>query len=167
MAEQNPLFDFSALLRGYFSAMAAVNGSSDYPAIQGVVKFYETDYGVLVCAEMEGLPSSTTECGSAVFGFHIHSGDSCTGNASDPFADAGTHFNPENQPHPCHAGDLPPLFGNRGIAFSAFLTNRFTVEEILNKTIILHDMPDDFTTQPSGNSGTKIACGVIRPVRRA
>lgn len=42
-----------------------------------------------------------------------------------------------------------------------FLTNRFKIKEILYRSIILHDMPDDFTTQPSGNSGNKIACGII------
>jgi len=41
------------------------------------------------------------------------------------------------------------------------LINKFTIDEIVGKVIIIHDMPDDFTTQPSGNSGTKIACGRI------
>ena len=43
-----------------------------------------------------------------------------------------------------------------------FLTNRFRVEEILGKTVIIHDSPDDFTSQPAGNAGKKIACGMIR-----
>jgi len=61
---------------------------------------------------------------------------------------------------------MPPLFcvGNR--AFLAFLTDRFSVNEILGKTVVIHDGLDDFTTQPSGNSGNKIACGVISRVRR-
>ena len=42
------------------------------------------------------------------------------------------------------------------------LTGRFHVGEVLGKTVILHAQPDDFHTQPSGNAGTKIACGVIR-----
>ena len=42
-----------------------------------------------------------------------------------------------------------------------FLTDRFTIDEIINRTIVIHDMPDDFITQPSGNSGNKIACGII------
>ena len=61
-----------------------------------------------------------------------------------------------------HAGDMPPLFGTDRFAFSAFLTDRFSAEEGIGKTVIIHDSPDDFTTQPSGNSGVKIACGVIR-----
>ena len=72
------------------------------------------------------------------------------------------HYNPHGCDHPYHAGDLPPLFETSGLALSAFLTDRFTVDEVIGRTVIIHDQPDDFTTQPSGNSGTKIACGVIR-----
>ena len=79
----------------------------------------------------------------------------------DPFAGAMTHDNPENCAHPAHAGDLPPLFGNNGRAAAAVLTDRFTVREILGKTVIVHANRDDFTTRPSGDAGTKIACGEI------
>ena len=84
-----------------------------------------------------------------------------TGNEDDPFADAKTHYNPKSCPHPYHAGDLPPLFSANGYAYSAVLTDRFTVDEIIGKTVVIHSSPDDFTTQPSGNAGRKIACGVI------
>lgn len=57
---------------------------------------------------------------------------------------------------------MPPLFSNRGYAFQAFLTDRFTVLEILGRTVIIHDGTDDFTSQPAGNAGARIACGVIR-----
>ncbi|MCX7614928.1 MAG: superoxide dismutase family protein, partial [Clostridiales bacterium] len=63
--------------------------------------------------------------------------------------------------HPGHAGDLPPLFGNYGHAFMAVFTGRVSVSEIIGRTVIIHASPDDFTTQPSGNSGKKIACGQI------
>ena len=79
---------------------------------------------------------------------------------------AGKHFDKDNCPHPFHSGDLPPLFGNNGKAVSIFLTNRFSVDEIIGRIMIIHGSPDDFTTQPSGNSGMKIACGVIRAVRQ-
>ena len=80
----------------------------------------------------------------------------------EAFADAMSHYNPMGCEHPYHAGDLPPLFGSNGSALLLFLTDRFSVKEVIGKTVIIHDRPDDFTTQPSGNSGTKIACGVIR-----
>lgn len=77
---------------------------------------------------------------------------------------AGTHYNPKNCPHPEHAGDLPPLLSCNGFAFQIFYTDRFVPEEVLGKTIIVHAASDDFTTQPSGNSGIMIACGEIKSV---
>lgn len=145
-------------------AAATLRGSEAHEDIRGVVRFYQTAHGVLVVTDVEGLPSPAAPCASPVFAFHIHSGGTCTGNEADPFADAGTHYNPGNCPHPYHAGDLPPLFGCGGRAFSAVLTDRFTLAEILGKTVILHAKPDDFTTQPAGNAGEKLACGVIRPL---
>lgn len=154
------------LLRRLPNAVAVMQGSAEYNQIEGTVKFYQAPGGVLVVADLIGLPYSTQPCSNPIFAFHIHSGMSCSGNSEDPFANAGMHYNPSNCPHPYHAGDMPPLFDADGHGFLAFLTNRFTIDEILGKTVILHDRPDDFTTQPSGNAGTKIACGVISSVRR-
>lgn len=89
------------------------------------------------------------------------SGTSCTGNLEDEFANAKLHYNPNNCPHPFHIGDLPPLIENNGYAYISVLTNKFKISNIIGKVIIIHDMPDDFKSQPSGNSGTKIACGKI------
>ena len=86
-----------------------------------------------------------------------------SGQNTESFPNSGTHYNPNRCPHPYHAGDMPPLFSADGYAFLSFVTNRFTAKEIRGRTIILHSQTDDFTTQPSGNSGTKIACGVIEP----
>lgn len=149
------------LLKSPPNAQADVRGSQNYPEIKGTVFFYQLSNGVLLIAQIRGLPQGTAACSPDIFGFHIHEGDSCTGNSEDPFADARAHYNPGGCPHPAHAGDLPPLFGNRGCAFSAFITDRFTVEEVIGRTVIVHSAPDDFTTQPSGNSGAKIACGKI------
>lgn len=46
-----------------------------------------------------------------------------------------------------------------------FLTDRFKVDDVIGRTVIIHDKPDDFTTQPSGNSGEKIACGIINRIK--
>ncbi len=52
--------------------------------------------------------------------------------------------------------------GNQGYAFLVAYDKHFRLPDIIGRSVIIHDKPDDFTTQPSGNSGTKIACGVIR-----
>lgn len=65
------------------------------------------------------------------------------------------------QDHPNHAGDLPPLLSAGGYAKMTVLTGRFRVDEIVGRTLVIHNGVDDFTGQPSGNSGKKIACGII------
>ena len=104
-------------------AFAKIKGSSEYPHINGIAYFYKVKAGVLGSLQLEGLPVSDDICQKPIFAVHIHSGGSCTGNSTDPFADAMTHYNPNNCNHPYHAGDLPPIFGANGIGFSAFLTN--------------------------------------------
>jgi Cu-Zn family superoxide dismutase len=61
-----------------------------------------------------------------------------------------------------HAGDLPPLLACNGEAYLAVLTGRFRVKDVMGKTVVIHSRPDDFRSQPSGDAGEKIACGVIR-----
>ena len=161
---QRPFISSVPIFRQHPAAIAPMFGSNQYPNIRGMVQFFQTASGVIVSAEVTGLPFSTEKCTGSIFGFHIHEGPSCTGDANNPFSHVHEHYNPNHCPHPHHAGDLPPLFGNHGIAYSVFLTDRFSVREILGSTIIVHSAPDDFTTQPSGNSGEKIACGEIRPV---
>ncbi len=158
--------DFCSVFRNRADATAFVNGSPKYPNVHGRVMFYQMRGGVIVRAEITGLPKGTMPCGSPVFAFHIHGGSECAGNGTDAFANTGGHYNPDNCPHPYHAGDMPPLFGVNGNALSAFLTDRFTVPQIIGRTLIIHASPDDFTTQPSGNAGEKIACGVITATMR-
>lgn len=155
------LGDFNSVLCKRPQAVAVIRGSKAYPDIRGRVLFYEMRQGVIVRAEITGLPQNKNTCQSPIFAFHIHTGESCTGNETDPFANTGGHFNPHDCPHPYHAGDMPPLFGVGGTAFSAFLTDRFRISEIIGRTVIIHVHPDDFMTQPSGNAGEKIACGVV------
>lgn len=144
------------------NAVAEMKGSDKYPDLRARVEFYQIKNGVLVVTEAHNLPN-TEQHNDGFYGFHIHAGEECSGNASDPFADAMMHYNPTDQPHPYHTGDLPPLLSNDGYAFSVVLVDKFTVREIIGRTVIIHSKPDDFTTQPSGDSGEKIACGVIKP----
>lgn len=161
MSERMPSWKLLAELRRRPDARAVLRGSADRPGLTGAARFYQTRWGVLVSVEASGLPEGTEPCGERVFAFHIHSGGQCAGDGEDPFAGALTHYNPDGCPHPSHAGDLPPLFSNHGRAFQVVLTDRFTVREVIGRTVILHARPDDFTTQPSGNAGAKLACGRI------
>lgn len=159
---------FAAYLHRRPDAYAVLNGSRSYPEIRGEVYFYTTPVGVIVAVTAEGLPKPTEPCHSPIFALHIHDGAGCYGTPSDPFSGAGMHYDPGGCPHPYHAGDLPPLFGADGYAFGVVLTDRFTVEEIIGKTVVIHSSPDDFTTQPSGNAGARIACGeIISRLRKA
>ncbi len=158
--------NFCSVFNRRADAVAFVNGGSKYPDIRGRVMFYSMCNAVIVRSEITGLPRNNKPCENPVFAFHIHSGDRCTGNQEDEFADAKSHYNPNDCLHPYHAGDMPPLFGVDGSAFSVFMTNRFTIREVLGRTVIIHAHPDDFSTQPSGNSGEKIACGIITPTAR-
>ena len=160
----NNFSNFLRCIKTRPQAAADMKGNEYYPDIRGRVLFYNARGGVLVRAEITGLPKGQVDCDSPIFAFHIHGGNYCTGNADDAFANSGSHYNPQNCNHPYHAGDLPPLFSADGNAVLEVLTDRFTLSQIPGKTVIIHSGPDDFTTQPSGNSGEKIACGIIKSV---
>lgn len=136
-------------------AIAFINGKSTAPAISGTIKFYQMSNCVLVVADIRGLPRTASD----FFGFHIHEGDNCGG---PDFSGSKRHYNPYATPHPKHAGDMPPLMLCGKMAYLSFMTDRFKVADIIGRTVVIHSMPDDFTSQPSGNAGQKIACGTIK-----
>ena len=158
---RNVCNNIATIIQGTPDAVAEVRGGGNYPDIRGTVRFYQTEQGVIVYCDIYCLPTSGSGNCGRVFGFHIHEGDSCTGNTEDRFADTGAHYDGRSRRHPHHSGDLPPLFGNDGHALSIVLTDRFCVNEVIGRTAVIHDSPDDFMTQPAGNAGSKIACGVI------
>lgn len=142
-------------------AMAWVRGGAAAPSLSGLVKFYDTPYGgVLIEAEIFGLPNLTTAGSTNWYAMHIHE----VGDCSNYFMNTGEHYNPDMEMHPQHAGDLMPLFANQGYAWLAYYDKRFQIPEILNRSVVIHQYRDDFTTQPAGASGLKIGCGVIRSV---
>ena len=140
---------------GQPEAAACVRGGEAAPMLRGTVKFYSLPCGTLVVAEITGLP----ENGIGFFAFHIHEGGDCGGT---DFGDTGGHFNPGREDHPRHAGDLPPLLSRDGRAFLAVVTGRFRVRDVIGRTVVIHQNADDFHSQPAGDAGMKIACGVIR-----
>ncbi len=147
------------------SAAAVLSGAAGYTRLRGRVILTQRPDGVAVEADVRGLPITPT----GFFAFHLHEGP-CGPAGNDPanaFPQAGGHFNPGGQPHPMHAGDFPPLIetGN-GSAYLSFLTSRFTVRQVIGRSVVIHLDPDDFHTQPAGNAGRKIACGLIVPRQR-
>ena len=143
-----PALVFSQLLKNNQPQAAAwVTGNTSAPQLSGLVKFYDTPYGgVLIESELFGLPNIQTS------------------GSSDSFTKTGEHYNPQHRLHPYHAGDLLPVLGNQGYAWEAFYDKRFSISDILGRSVVIHSDSDDFSSQPSGNSGNKIGCGMIRRV---
>ncbi len=137
-------------------AIAQIRGGTEAPQLSGCVRFYQEKGRVLIVATISCLPQDSE---TRFFGFHIHEGRSCSGT---DFAGTGSHYSPLGLAHPKHAGDLPPLLICQGNAYLALRTDRFSVKDILGRTVVIHSNPDDFRSQPGGNAGNKIACGVIR-----
>ena len=131
----------------------------------GTVRFTALDHGVRVAGEVRGLPPGTEH------GFHIHEKGDCgdNGNAS------GGHFNPAGGTHGkfgsagTHAGELPSLVADAsGVArfrvdVHSISLNEGAANNVVGRALVVHRDRDDFTTQPAGNSGPRIACAVIVP----
>ena len=140
------------------TALQPISGS----AAQGTVHFQQLrDGGVEVQVDLTGVPAG-------VHGFHVHEFGNCGDNGNA----AGGHFNPTSMPHASpeaashHAGD----FGNvtasaNGEVHARFVTRSITVaageRSVIGKAVILHANPDDLATQPTGNAGGRISCGVV------
>ncbi|MFT9846189.1 superoxide dismutase family protein [Aneurinibacillus sp. REN35] len=147
-------------------ARAVIRGGPLAPGIRGVVQFTPVPGGTWVFVYVEGLPPYQPAQGNKApigpFGFHLHQFGNCqVGDPAKPFTAAGEHWNPTNQPHGNHAGDFPVLFSNHGKAMMGFFTDKFTVPQVIGKSVIIHENPDDYRSQPAGNAGRRLACGVI------
>jgi Cu-Zn family superoxide dismutase len=131
--------------------------------VSGAVTFIQRGNRVTVVADVRGLPPNSSH------GFHIHEKGDCS--APDAMS-AGGHFNPDQHPHggpsmPMHhAGDLGNLEANaEGRAYKRMTVDDITLDHgshgVLDRGVIVHEKLDDYTTQPTGNAGARIACGVI------
>ena len=129
----------------------------------GNASFVHTGGKVLVSGEVRGLKPN------AEHGFHVHEKGDCS---SGDGMSTGGHFNPAGAPHGNHgtgmhhAGDLPSLRADaNGVARFSFESSTITVgsgmTDIVGKGLIVHRDPDDYKTQPTGNSGPRLACAVI------
>jgi Cu-Zn family superoxide dismutase len=144
------------------SATAILAGTKGN-TVSGTVDFTTKGRKVLVTARISGLSPGS-------HGFHIHEKGDCS---SGDGLSAGGHFNPASQPHAHpstmtrHAGDMPMLVADsNGNASLSVELDVMTVgsgpNDIVGRGLIVHKDPDDFKTQPTGNSGARVACGVIR-----
>ncbi len=144
----------------------------------GTATFTNVDNGVTVHVTIDGLPPGD-------HGIHIHQNGICDPNGTEPFESAGGHFNPDGSLHGApllgtpgatpimgeeHAGDLANITVDAsGHGEKEFQTDLFTLSgdaanslnDIDGSSIVIHADPDDLVTDPSGNSGDRIACGVI------
>lgn len=166
-ANSNPLDTVKKTMLKVRIAMAVFKGSSLAPNIRGRVIFRDVPGGTQVSVNISGLPPYSPASGNipqiGPHGFHIHEFGSCEeGDPKNPFKAAGEHWNPTKQPHGNHAGDFPVLFSNNGVARMCFFTNKFKVSDIIGKSVIIHEGPDDYKSQPAGNAGKRLACGVIK-----
>lgn len=143
------------------ASLEARSGSS----VSGTVNFQAVGDKLHVAARIAGLTPGE-------HGFHIHEAGDCS--AADASSAKG-HFNPMAKPHghfggiDHHAGDMPNLVadaaGNATVSGEvALLSLAGDTNGIINRSVVIHADPDDYKSQPAGNSGKRVACGVIRAV---
>ncbi|MGD7095630.1 superoxide dismutase family protein [Ralstonia pseudosolanacearum] len=142
------------------ATLAPKSGSN----VQGTIKLLQQgDNRVAMAVDIAGLPPN------GMFGFHVHEKGDCS---SPDGMSAGGHFNPTGQPHgdprsgPHHAGDIPMLQSDAsGKAVGSIVLTGVTLTpgatSLVGRAVIVHAGMDDYKTQPTGNSGGRVACGVI------
>jgi Cu-Zn family superoxide dismutase len=128
--------------------------------VNGELTLVPDSTGLAISGELRGLEASRG------YAFHIHDSSDC--------AAPGEHFNPGGQPHgdpqgaSHHTGDMPnQTAGDDGIARVSVQLGGVTLGDgsaldVVRRVVVVHAQPDDYATQPSGNSGEPIACGVIQ-----
>jgi superoxide dismutase, Cu-Zn family len=131
----------------------------------GIVSLLQTPAGVLLKLSLKGMPSGE-------HAFHVHAVGKCE---PPSFDSAGPHFNPSNVHHgimvgPGHAGDMPnlhiPTTGSLEVELlnEAITTDTTKPNSVFNSAgtaVVIHGGKDDYMTDPAGNAGNRIACGVI------
>lgn len=129
--------------------------------VSGVVTFIEVSGGVRIVADISGLAPGS-------HGIHIHQYGDCRSGSG---ASAGGHFNPDHQPHGApdaearHAGDLGNIVADQnGNADLDLVSDKLSLQGdngIIGRSAVVHALEDDFSRQPAGGSGERVACGVI------
>lgn len=149
----------------YHKAQALIGPAPGWN-ISGIVEFEETPEGVLIKAKILNLPEGK-------HGFHIHENTQCEGD----FESAGGHYNPYNSKHGApgdnirnrHVGDLGNLIADEfQVAHYQRVDNIIALRgprAIIGLAVVIHEHSDNFETQPTGDSGSRIACGIIKKIK--
>jgi Cu-Zn family superoxide dismutase len=147
------------------SATATLQGAPEDTDFKGTITLTPEGEGVRVVAHLEGVDLNGQH------GFHVHeTGDCSHGEGDKHFTSAGGHFNPTNTEHACppteprHAGDLGNIEVTNGTGHLETTTNLLSLSgpnSAVGKAIILHAKADDCKTQPTGDAGDRLACGVV------
>ena len=130
--------------------------------VSGTVTFTEVADGVQVQAEITGLTPGN-------HGFHVHEFGDCS---APDVSSAGAHFNPTSKPHAGpdalerHVGDMGNVEADAsGTAKLDYVDHQISLtndqESVIGRSVVVHAKADDLKSQPAGDSGTRIACGVI------
>ncbi len=151
---------FAGAIAPAFAAVSAAHadlGPASGSSVSGIVTLIPVAGGVHIEVKASGLTPG-------VHGFHVHELGDCS--APDASSAKG-HFNPGGKPHGAHAGDLPDLKADAsGAAHLSADVQGVELGDgstsILGRALVIHADPDDHKTQPSGNSGKRVACGVIK-----
>lgn len=162
-ASQAPAMDTMSNA-GAHAVLAATEGNS----VTGELAFMAIDGGVAISGQVNGLAPGSEH------GFHVHENGDCS--APDA-SSAGGHFNPKASAHgrvgegEHHVGDTDNIVADdTGVAMIDTRLDGATLgdgapTDIMGKAVIVHADPDDYTTQPTGNAGARLACGVISRAR--
>lgn len=136
--------------------LLARSGSS----VEGHVHFHQVGKKLHLAYEVSGLTPNTKH------GFHLHEKGDCS--AADA-SSAGGHYNPGNQPHgPAqgqarHAGDYGNILANdKGVAKGELMFEDVKIADVRNHAVVIHAKEDDLKSQPAGDAGARIACGVVK-----
>jgi len=133
----------------------------------GYAMVFEDDDGAIgVAVVARGLTQGS-------HGIHVHELGNCDPAGEKTFEQAGAHFNPDNGPHPTHAGDLGNLIADEEgeTVFTTFVTDfdlsgaGSNLQDADGSALVIHADVDDLATDPSGNSGARIACAVLFPAK--
>lgn len=141
---------------------ATLQGAPDDTDFSGTVTLTPDGTGVRVVAELSGVDTDGQHA------IHVHENGMCDHEAGGKhFTSAGSHFNPAGAEHACppteprHAGDMGNVAISGGSGRLELTLNNVTADQLAGKAIILHAKQDDCKTQPTGDAGDRLACGVV------